>query len=150
MRAIHDLGASLNRPESAAPARGPSATSAAKVVDGLCVLSTGIMFMKGSNSVGSAAKKHNAYRAVQDEEIQPNGAVPDIHCVQTNAFVVGRVVPAGHLPKTSQSALDAGVLGEGGSVPAHFGLHDGTGANQAHLVLENIPQLRQFIEAGLA
>src|SRR5271165_389985 len=85
----------------------------------------------------------------QNAKIQPDRPVSDIKRIQLNPLLVAGVVASGYLPQAGQAALDARVQLEAGSVARDFLMPDRARANQAHIAAQDVPQLRQLVQARL-
>jgi len=99
----------------------------------------------------TAARKHDPHSAHDDEEVSEN--IPRVHilAIQCHALVVVQIVAAADLPQAGQAGGHAQVVFAGGAVVlVEFVAHDGAGADDAHLALHHVPELGQFVEAGLA
>ena len=102
-------------------------------------------------SVGTFAPDHHTYRAHHDGEVGPDVPVVDVLTVQLDPFVVVHVIAAADLPQARQASGDTEVvLARGGVIAVQFLPNHRTGTDDAHVTAQHIPQLRQFVEAGLA
>ena len=88
--------------------------------------------------------------AEDDLEVAGEGAAADVLQVVLHRLVVTQVGTAAHLRESRDARLDvvAGVV-LGRVLVDQFG-DLGPGTDDAHVALEHVPEVRQFIEAGLA
>ncbi len=52
------------------------------------------------------------------------------------------------LPGSGHARARSHVIRSGGAIENQFVLHDGTGSDTTHIALQDIHQLRQFVQAG--
>src|SRR5690606_9923447 len=67
--------------------------------------------------------------------------------VQCDAPPIARIVSTGHLPQAGDSRSHGEIMPNGTSILEDLFLDDRPGADQAHLALQHVPQLRQLVEA---
>ena len=88
--------------------------------------------------------------APDEDDVEPDVPVADVPGIHLDTFFVGRIAAAAGLPY----AGDAGAYHvEVFNVRAVFGdfiLDDGPRTDEAHFAFEDVEQLRQFVQAGLA
>lgn len=82
-------------------------------------------------------------------EVNPDGPVADIPGVHLNAFFVGGVAAAAGLPHAGDAGQDHAVLAEVVAVALDFFGDNRARTDEAHVALDNVPELRQLVEAGL-
>ena len=87
---------------------------------------------------------------MEDIEVEPDGPVFDVPDVECDALGVGEVVASGDLPESGESGLDGDERGEVGGVAWAFCLDDGSGADDGHVASDDVEELWEFVEAGLA
>jgi hypothetical protein len=95
--------------------------------------------------------EHRHRGAQQDLHVAPEGRAGDIGDVERHALGVAGVAAAADLPRAGQARTDREVVLRrgavvGGELP---GLHRPR-ADQAHLALQHVDQLRQLVERGSA
>ena len=74
----------------------------------------------------------------------------DVPGVHGYAFGVGGVAAAAGLPHAGDAGQDAAVFFEVLTVAWDFFLYDGPRAYEAHVAFDDVPELWEFIEAGLS
>lgn len=74
----------------------------------------------------------------------------DVPGVHGDALFVGGVAAAAGLPHAGDAGQDHAVLAEVVAVALDLGCDDGARADEAHVAADDVPKLRQFVEAGLA
>src|SRR5205085_4773401 len=92
---------------------------------------------------------HNFYRARQQVEIEPGRPVPYIIVIQFDPFAIGGLVPSGYLPQPGESWYYLPVEGERIAIFFDLTVDDRPRPHQAHFAAQDIPQLRQLVQAGL-
>src|SRR5260221_1732035 len=96
-------------------------------------------------SVGAFASDNRWYRLEQDVEILGQRVVLDVIELKAYALVQGQVAPAADL----HGAGHAGTHRQASAVPITVLGHDpcllGPRPHQAHIALEHVPKLRQFV-----
>src|ERR1017187_3331953 len=99
-------------------------------------------------SAGAEAGQDDGHGAVGDFECEPEGPVVDILEVEFHPLVEADLVAAADLP----DAGEAGLHGEAAAMPRivvlHLGRDGRPGADEAHVADENIPELRELVDAG--
>lgn len=86
----------------------------------------------------------------QVHEVDPDGPVADVPGVHGDAFFVGGVAAAAGLPHAGDAGQDHAVLAEVFAVALDLGRDDGPRAYEAHVAADDVPELRELVEAGLA
>src|SRR6266498_796181 len=98
---------------------------------------------------GAASAQHRRNRPQQYLEIQPRRPVVDVLQVELHPAVEVDLVAAAHLPE----AREAGLHRQPAAVPAvvrgHLLGDGGAGADQAHVALQHVQELRQLVEREL-
>lgn len=74
----------------------------------------------------------------------------DVPGVHGYAFGVGGVAAAAGLPHAGDAGQDAAIFFEVLAVARDFFLHDRSWAYEAHVAFDDVPELWEFIEAGLS
>lgn len=85
----------------------------------------------------------------QVHEVDPDGPVADVPGVHGDAFFVGGVAAAAGLPHAGDAGEDHAVLAEVFAVALNLGRDDGPRAYEAHVAADDVPELRELVEAGL-
>ena len=98
-------------------------------------------------SSGACAAKYGWDGEGQYFKVQPQRPLVDVLHIQLHPLLKWNRITAVHLPQTSDSRFNAEaaalpILME--SLVIAYGKR--AGAHQAHIALQNIPQLREFIE----
>ena len=88
--------------------------------------------------------------APDEDDVEPDVPVADVPGVHLDAFVVGRVAAAAGLPHARDAGADHVEVFDVRTVFGDFGLDDGPRADEAHFPFEDVEELGQFVEAGLA
>lgn len=86
----------------------------------------------------------------QIHKIYPYGPVADVPGVHGDAFFVGGVAAAAGLPHAGDAGQDHAVLAEVFAVALDLGRDDGPRADETHVAADDVPELRELVEAGLA
>ncbi len=86
----------------------------------------------------------------EEHEIQPDAPVMHVPAVHLYSFGVVDIASSAGLPHTGDTGEDGVVLLDISPIPRDFLLDNGTGTDEAHLTFEDVPELRQLIEAGLS
>ena len=93
---------------------------------------------------------HKMLELEEDLEVVEETPVVSVVAIQLNAFGVGGLAAAGHLPQAGDAGLYEAVVGEVGAVLFDFGGDDGAWADEAHAAGEDVPELGEFIERSTA
>src|SRR5579884_4497090 len=104
----------------------------------------------GFASVAAAGGRHDHERLADDPEVAPKAPVLDVLAVEFDAPFVFHLVAAVDLPGAGQARAGAQIRGDVVAIFPHFRRDDRPRPDEAHLALEDVPQLRQFVEAALA
>ena len=88
--------------------------------------------------------------APDKDDVEPDVPVADVPGVHLDAFVVGRIAAAAGLPHACDARAYHVKVFDVRSVFGDFILNDGPWADETHFTLEDVEQLGQFVEAGLA
>ena len=88
--------------------------------------------------------------APDEDDVEPDVPVADVPGVHLDAFVVGRIAAAAGLPHAGDTGADHVEVFDVRAVFWDFGLDDGARADEAHFPFEDVEELGQFVEAGLA
>lgn len=83
-------------------------------------------------------------------DVQPDGPVADVPHVEQDAFVVAGVVAPGNLPQPGDAGLDAREDLVVVAVIVDLSLHDGARPDHGEFACDDVEELRQLVEAGLA
>lgn len=83
-------------------------------------------------------------------EVDPDGPVADVPGVHGDALFVGGVAAAAGLPHAGDAGQDHAVLAEVVAVALDLFGDDGPWSDEAHVAADDVPELRQLVEAGLA
>src|SRR5687768_8960718 len=98
-------------------------------------------------SRSAAGSKHCAKSLQQDDEVQPQGPLVHILDIELDALRVGQVVSAADLPEAGHARAHCTVVLPSLGVQADLPLHAGARADDAHIALEHVPQLRKLVQA---
>lgn len=85
----------------------------------------------------------------QVHEVDPDGPVADVPGVHGDALFVGGVAAAAGLPHAGDPGQDHAVLAEVVAVALNLLRDDWARADEAHVTADDVPELRQLVEAGL-
>ena len=88
--------------------------------------------------------------APDEDDVEPDVPVADVPGVHLDAFVVGRVTAAAGLPHARDARADHVEILDVRPIFGDFGLDDGPRADEAHFPFEDVEELGQFVETGLA
>lgn len=100
-------------------------------------------------SIGAFAEGDGFDGLEQVHEVDPDGPVADVPGVHGDALFVGGVAAAAGLPHAGDAGQDHAVLAEVVAVALDFFGDDWARANEAHVAADDVPELRQLVEAGL-
>ena len=85
----------------------------------------------------------------EDFEVQAEGPVVDVFRVQfDDLFEVGNGAPAGNLPQAGQAGLGSQASAVMVLVFLPFIFRRGPGADQGHVALQDVEELRELVQAG--
>ena len=90
------------------------------------------------------------HRTPQEHEVQPQIPIVYIPTIHLHALRIGDVTPSAGLPHACDAGEDGVVFFDVLAVPRYFFLHDGPGSYEAHFAFQDVPELGEFVEAGLA
>ena len=96
------------------------------------------------------AHDHGPHRLDKQFAVEPEGPVIYIFKIKFHPFFKVEAVAATYLPDTGDAGFHGEAAALAGHVFSHFGGQRRAGANEAHLALQHVEELRQFIEAGFA
>ena len=85
----------------------------------------------------------------QVHEVDPDRPVADVPGVHGDALFVSGVAAAAGLPHAGDAGQDHAVLAEVVAVALDFLGDDWAWADEAHVAADDVPELRQLVEAGL-
>src|SRR5262245_38558366 len=99
--------------------------------------------------VGAAAAEDDADGAPEDDEVEGEGPVVDVVEVEPDGVVPGQLRTPGDLPEPGHAGADEQPAAD---VAEEVAVVGGQRArpDQRHLALEDVDQLRQLVERGLA
>ena len=101
-------------------------------------------------SIRTFANEYSFNRFEQVHKVYPYGPVADVPGVHGDAFFVGGVAAAAGLPHAGDAGQDHAVLAEVFAVALNLSRDDGPRAYEAHVATDDVPELRELVEAGLA
>ena len=101
-------------------------------------------------SIRSFVFQHDGDGAPDKDDVEPDVPVADVPGVHLDAFVVGRIAAAAGLPHAGDAGADHVEVFDVRAVFGDFGLDDRPRADEAHFPFEDVEELGQFVEAGLA
>lgn len=102
------------------------------------------------DSVGTLAEEYSLDGLEQVHEIDPDGPVADVPSIHGDALFVGGVAAAAGLPHAGDAGQNHAVLAEIDAVALDFFGDNRARADEAHVAADDVPELRQLVEAGLA
>lgn len=118
------------------------ADDARYVSDSIAKQTGGILF--------SICTENNQGSARDDAQITPEPDAGGIFLIKGNASFIADVIPPADLPQPGNSGLQ-GKIGPGGRIIAfQFGRGNRSWSDQAHIAAQDIPELRQLIQAGFS
>ncbi len=88
--------------------------------------------------------------APNEDDVEPDVPVADVPGIHLDTFFVGRIAAAAGLPHAGDARADHVEVFDVRTVFGDFILDDGPWADEAHFPFEDVEQLRQFVQAGLA
>ena len=90
------------------------------------------------------------HRLEEDPAVERRALAPGILPVQPRLFRHGHAVTAAHLGQPGQARTDRGsAVAAAQAKQIGFGQHHGARPHEAHVPLEDVPQLGQFVQAEL-
>ena len=92
------------------------------------------------------AHEHDVDGFEEDVVVHPDGPVHDVICIQHDPEPVVGVASAGNLPQPGDAGLDPLAQIVVLAVIGDLFPDDGTGTDDGHGAVENIPELGQFIK----
>ena len=98
-------------------------------------------------SISAFALDYNSQCPQKDDDIKPEGPVPDVVFIHDQPFFEGKDVPAAHLPESCKSRLYSRDNVEGFTHFQPFSRQIRPGADKTHFSLENIEKLGRLVEA---
>src|SRR5208283_2412700 len=106
---------------------------------------------RGMTRLADAISPHQSqHREVQDFGIEPEALMIHVPNVQLELLLPGEVVSSVHLRPSSDARLHLVATALESRVSGQVFGKQRSRADQAHIPLEHVPELRQFIEAGAA
>lgn len=94
--------------------------------------------------------KHHCHGSPEQHHIQPYGPVVDIPAVHLYSFRIVDVAAAAGLPHSGDAGKDGIVFFDIFPISWHFCLYDRPRSHEAHFPFQHVPELGQFVEAGLS
>lgn len=101
-------------------------------------------------SIGTFAEGDGFDGLKQVHEVDPDGPVADVPSVHGDALFVGGVAAAAGLPHACDAGQDHAVLAEVVAVALDLLRDNRARADEAHVAADDVPELWQLVEAGLA
>lgn len=92
----------------------------------------------------------NCNGSPNQNDVKPDVPVADVPSVHLDAFFIGRVAAAAGLPHAGDARAYHVKVFDVRAVFGDFILDDGPWADEAHFPFEDVEELGQFVEAGLA
>lgn len=89
------------------------------------------------------------HRTPQEHEVQPQIPIVYIPIVHLYPFRIGDITPSACLPHSRNAGKYRVVFSNIFPVSWHFRLHDRSRSYEAHFSFQDVPELGEFIEAGL-
>ena len=84
----------------------------------------------------------------QVHDVKLDGPVVDVPGVHGYSLGIGGVAAAAGLPHAGDAGQDAAVFFEALAIARDFFFHDRPWAYETHVAFDDVPELRQFVEAG--
>lgn len=106
--------------------------------------------MNGLYSISAFAEGDGLDGLEQVHEVDPDGPVADVPSIHGDALFVGGVAAAAGLPHAGDAGQNHAVLAEIDAVALDFFGDNWARADEAHVAADDVPELRQLVEAGLA
>lgn len=100
-------------------------------------------------SIRSFSRENYGDGLEEVHEVHPDGPVADVPGVHGDALFVRDVAAAAGLPHAGDAGQDHAVLAEVVAVALDLGCDDGARTDEAHVAADDVPELRQLVEAGL-
>src|SRR5918999_2385543 len=98
--------------------------------------------------MGAALREHRGYGPRDDLDVRGDRRVRQVAPVVLDALVVSDVTAAADLPEAGETGpcRQIGVLAAAGAVLLELALDDRSRADEAHVALDHVDQLRQLVE----
>src|SRR5580704_9061687 len=103
-----------------------------------------------TGSVAAARRDDDANRAGDDHQVAPEAPTLDVLTVERNASGVIHVIAPAHLPGTGKTGPGAQIVLDAVAVFRDLRRNDRPWADKAHVAAEDVDELRQLVDAGLA
>src|SRR5918998_771498 len=100
--------------------------------------------------VSCSVEKEGSHGTSQEHDVQPYRPVALVASVQLDSLAEKNVVTPGNLPRTSDARRNAQYLVLGKPDLLRLARKVRSGADQAHPAAQDVPDLRQLVEARLA
>jgi len=97
--------------------------------------------------VGAVSTKHDVSGFKEDVKIQQDGLASDIVDIEHNTSPIVRVIPTCDLPKSGNTGLSREISVEVAPISKQLLAYNRSWTDEAHFSPDNVPQLRQLIEA---
>src|SRR5579862_3726630 len=104
---------------------------------------------KGRPSICAVSTNKRVDSLGKHKYVQPGGPVTYVKLVKEHTIAITHLISPGGLPKSGNAGFDHRVESHGLAVMTDLLVDDGPGADEAHFAAENVPDLGQFVEAGL-
>src|SRR6516165_7306586 len=106
--------------------------------------------VKTAALVAAARRQHDDDSLEKDAQIETHAPLFDIAPIQCHSAGIVDVIAAANLPKSRETGPGAHVSLDQTAIFGGFGQYDWAGTDDTHLAPDDVPQLRQLVEAGLS
>ena len=93
---------------------------------------------------------NNCHRSPQEHKVQPQVPVVNIPTIHLHSLRIGNITPSACLPHTCNPGKNRIIFFNIFPISGNLRLHDRPGSYEAHFAFQDIPELGEFVEAGLA
>lgn len=94
--------------------------------------------------------QYHRHGSPQQYHIQPDAPVVDVPAVHLHSFGIVYIASPAGLPHAGDTGKDGIVFFNEFVISLHFRLHDGSRSYEAHFAFQHVPELGEFVEAGLS
>ena len=92
---------------------------------------------------------NNCHRSPQEHKVQPQVPVVNIPTIHLHSLRIGNITPSACLPHTCNPGKNRIIFFNIFPISGNLRLHDRPGSYEAHFAFQDIPELGEFVEAGL-
>src|SRR5438067_13656012 len=101
-------------------------------------------------SISPIAFKQRQHCLGYDVDVQTGRPLANVKLIEQHAIVIAEVGPTRHLPQARDSRLHTGMKPEYLAIETRFAFNDRPWTDDAHVAAQNVPDLRQLVQAELA